>query len=57
MSVSNKRPGVSPRQWLRPMLSAIAGGSAYGLATRMTFGSERFGDLFLNSVKARAEAQ
>lgn len=36
-------------QWLRPLLSvvaAIGAGIAYGLATRLAFGSEQFGDLF-----------
>ena len=49
MTISDKRPAVSLWQWLRPLLSvvvAIAGGIAYGLATRLAFGSEQFGDLF-----------
>ncbi len=48
MSNSNKR-AVSLWQWLRPALAsvlAVLAGIAYGLLTRVAFGSSQFSDLF-----------
>ncbi len=47
MSTSDERP-VSPWQWLRPALAAgvaVLAGIAYGLLTRVAFGSSEFSDL------------